>query len=117
MLEFDKKVFCENLTKMRKEKGYNKYEMSIQANIHYTYYLSIENGKMIPNFKGLISIANALNTDIAHLLGKKKYSKKEIIKKDVLSNLTKVENDDFLLRLLNVLISIRLWSETDNEGL
>lgn len=100
---------------MRKEKGYNKYEMSIQADIHYTYYLSIENGRLIPNFKGLISIVNALNTDISHLLSEKSYSKTEILKTDILSKLTKVTNEDFLIRLLNILIAVKLWSDTDEE--
>mgnify|MGYP000896753816 CR=1 FL=1 len=112
-MEFDQKIFCENLVRMRKEKGYSKYEMSIQADIHYTYYLDIENGKFIPNFRRLISIANALNTDIAHLLGQKKYSKTDSLKNEIFSKLIKINDENFLLSLFNILIYIRLWSDTD----
>lgn len=116
IVDFDQKTFCRNLTELRKAKGYNKYEMSIQSDIHYTYYLDIENGNRLPNFRGLVSIANALNTDIAHLTGTKEFSKTDTIKKDILSKLQKVKDDEFLERLLNVLISIRIWND-DNEGL
>ncbi len=118
-MQFDYPAFCKNLAELRKRKGYNKYEMSIQADIHYSYYLAIENGKMVPNFKGLISIANALNTDISHLLGKKPLHKKDIVKKEILSKLLKADNDALLNSLYSILVSIRLWSEgeTENEGL
>lgn len=115
-MNFDQATFCENLTAMRKAKGYNKYEMSIQSDIHYTYYLDIENGKRLPNFRGLISIANALDTDIAHLTGEKKYSKSEAIKKNILSILLTVKDEEILKRLFNILISIRIWNDED-EGL
>ena len=108
-MEFDNKIFCENLERLRKEKGYNKYEMSIQADIHYTYYLAIESGKMLPNFKRLISIANALDRDISHLISKKNYSKVDSIKKDILLNLAKVQNEEFLEKLSDILTYIRIW--------
>ena len=108
-MEFDNKIFCENLERLRKEKGYNKYEMSIQADIHYTYYLAIESGKMLPNFKRLISIANALDTDISHLISKKNSSKVDSRKKDISLNLAKVQNEEFLEKLSDILTYIRIW--------
>lgn len=116
-MEFNSEVFCKNLRNLREAKGYNKYEMSIQADIHYTYYLDIENGNLTPNFRGLISIANALNTDIAHLFGEKQYSEIDDIKNEITLKLRKVSDDDFLLKLYNILISIRLWSEDNHERL
>lgn len=115
-MEFDHATFCKNLKELRERKGYNKYEMSIQADIHYSYYLAIENGKMVPNFRGLISIANALNTDISHLLGRKPLHKKDIVKKEILSKLLKVQNNELLDSLYSILISIRLWSEGEPEN-
>ena len=112
-MSFDYKKFCENLSKLRKEKGYSKYEISIQADIPYTYYLAIENGQQLPNFKRVISIANALNTDIAHLIGEKQYSKLDKIKKDILSELIKIENDKLLYNLFNILVYIRVWSDVN----
>ena len=92
--------------------------MSIQADIHYSYYLAIENGKMVPNFKRLISIANALDTDISHLLGHKPLSKEDIVKKEILSKLLKAD-DKLLDSLYDILISIMFWNEgeTENERL
>ncbi len=115
-MKFDHIAFCKNLREFRERKGYNKYEMSIQADIHYSYYLAIESGKAIPNFRGLISIANALNTDISHLLGKKPLHKKDIIKKEILSKLQNVKNDELLDSLYSILISIRLWSDGEPEN-
>lgn len=112
-MEFDSKVFCKNLERLRKEKGYNKYEMSIQADIHYTYYLAIENGKMTPNFRRLISIANALDTDISHLISKKNYSKVDSIKKEILLKLSKVQNEELLEKLFDILTYIKIWSDTN----
>ena len=65
---FDYELFCKKLTYLRQAKEYNKYQMSIQANIHYEYYCDIENGKSIPNFKSVIYIANALHVNLKELL-------------------------------------------------
>ena len=56
---FDYDVFCENLKLLRETAGYSKFQMSIQANVHYQYYCNIENGNRIPSFKIVIAIANA----------------------------------------------------------
>lgn len=115
IMNFCKEIFCSNLTKLREAKGYNKYEMSIQANIHYTYYLDIENGKMIPNFKGLVSIANALDTDIAHLLNEQSDSNTEILKREILSKLSKVKECALLNQLYKIAITIKLWKDVNNH--
>lgn len=65
---FDYEVFRKRIKYLRELRGYSKYQFSIQANIHYQYYCNIENGKKIPNFKAVIAIANALNTDLSTLI-------------------------------------------------
>lgn len=60
-------ILKENLKKLREFKGYSRYDLSIASDIHYQYYCAIESGLKIPNFKAIISLANALDTDISSL--------------------------------------------------
>ena len=114
-MNFNREIFCSNLTRLREAKGYNKYEMSIQSNIHYSYYLDIENGKQIPNFKGLISIANALDTDIAHLLNEQEEPDTETLKREILSKLSKVKDAVLQDQLHRIAIAIKLWKDVNTH--
>lgn len=89
---FDYKLFCKKLTALRKAKGYNKYQMSIQANIQYEYYCRIEKGKAIPNFKSVIYIANALHVNLSELLSNTEDYNEDINMLNITSNIKKIDN-------------------------
>lgn len=110
-MTFDYEIFCRRLKTLRKMAGYNKYQMSIQSNIHYQYYCNIENGNRVPNFKIIISIANALKVDLAYLLDTDDDEKNILIDK-IEKTLTLASKDSSLLEKLNdVLFAIKNQTE------
>ncbi len=104
---FDYKLFCKKLTILRKAKGYNKYQMSIQANIQYQYYCDIENERSIPNFKAVISIANALHVNLKELLTETENYNTDITKLNIISNIKKVDNISLINKCYEILLLIK----------
>ena len=116
-MTFDYEKFCKRLKILRKMTGYNKYQMSIQSNIHYQYYCNIENGNRVPNFKIIISIANALKVDLACLLDTDD-NEKNILINSIEDKLSSVADNSSLLEKFNdVLLAIKNQTEVKNEGL
>ena len=109
---FDYDVFCKNLKLLREAAGYSKFQMSIQANVHYQYYCNIENGHRIPSFKIVISIANALKISVFQLLNNRLIKDSSALEISVLSKLRSVsDNPELLSRLYAVLIAIKTQGE------
>ncbi len=105
-------IFCKNLKVLRKAAGYNKFQMSIQANINYQYYCNIENGNRIPNFKTVISIANALKISISQLLNCVPLKDSSVLELSVISKLKSISDDtDLLIKLYEVLIALKTQGE------
>lgn len=111
---FDNELFCSNLTKLRQLKGYNKYEMSIQADIQYQYYCEIENGNATPNFRAVISIANALDTDISHILGKKHISNEDSLRSDIMTAIKKISDKNILKKFYSIIILVKTWNDVND---
>lgn len=65
---FNSEIFCENLKRLRENKNYTKYSMSIMVDINYQTYVKIENGIRKPNYPTLINIANTFNVSLQELL-------------------------------------------------
>lgn len=55
------------ITYLRKQKGWTQEELAFQANIHKNYLCDLENGKRNPTLMILLSIADALEIDLAFL--------------------------------------------------
>lgn len=104
---FDYELFCKKLTDLRQAKEYNKYQMSIQANIHYGYYCSIENGKSIPNFKSVIYIANALHVNLKELLTETEDYNTDITKLNVISNIKEINNPSLINKCYEILLLVK----------
>lgn len=104
---FDYELFCKKLTALRKAKEYNKYQMSIQANIQYQYYCDIENGRSIPNFKAVISIANALHVNLKELLTETENYNTDITKLNVVSNIKEINNPYLLNKCYEILLLVK----------
>lgn len=112
-MKFDNKIFCENVRTLRILNGYNKYEMSIQANIYYQYYCAIENGDVVPNFRAVISIANALNMDIEHLLSIPSSPEKDYLISEIVTILSKTHDEKLLNIFYSMINLLKTW--VDNE--
>lgn len=110
-MNFDQEIFCTNVKYLRELKGYNKYEMSIQANIIYQYYCDLENGKKVPNFKSVIYIANALSVDIGTLLGNRKIDTENdatrVIKLCILAKIKTLTDDDTIRKINKFAIMLK----------
>ncbi len=104
---FDYELFCKKLTYLRQAKEYNKYQMSIQANIHYEYYCDIENGKSIPNFKSVIYIANALHVNLKELLTETEDYNTDITKLNVISNIKEINNPSLINKCYEILLLVK----------
>lgn len=89
---FNYELFCKKVKTIRKLKGYNRLQMSIQANIQYEYYCRIEKGKAIPNFKSVIYIANALHVNLSELLSNTEDYNEDINMLNITSNIKKIDN-------------------------
>lgn len=115
-MTFDYTIFCKNLERLRKERGYNKLELSIQANIEYSYYCNIENGVDIPNFKNVIGIANALKIDIIPLITRYEQSDvNELILYDIGFKLKKITDRKLLEKHYEYMLSIKRQAEKQND--
>lgn len=114
-MEFDNKLFCKNVTRLRKLKGYSKYELSIQADIYYQYYCDIENGRVTPNFKGVISIANALDTNITDLISDVPISKNKSIKANIISLIKSINDYDLINKIYKYILMIKVWKGSNND--
>lgn len=97
-MEFENDLFCQRVKELRKLKGLNKFQMSIQTNIHYSYYCDIENGNSIPNFKAVISIANALKTNLSTLLSPVDSEEIITLKISIMANIKTIRNEDYLTK-------------------
>lgn len=107
-MEFNQEVFCHNLKALRIAKRLNRYEVSIQSNIIYQYYCSIEKGVKVPNFKAVISIANALNTDISHLLlNTSNLNNEALLKNAVMSEIKSITDENLLNNFYDFLILLK----------
>lgn len=113
-MEFNYELFCKRIKYLRELKKYSKYQLSIQANIHYQYYCNIENGNKIPNFKSVILIANALNTNLSALLLQNNLNENKIIINNILSMLQQV-NDKSLQRKYYEMIILLKMKESKHE--
>lgn len=104
---FNYKMFCKKVKSLREARGYNKYQMSIQANIHYEYYCDMENGKAIPNFKAVIYIANALHVNLAELLSDTEDNEEDIKILNITSNVKKIDNLYLANKCYEILLLIK----------
>jgi len=114
---FDYEIFCKNIKELRELKSMNKYEMSIQADIQYQYYCDIENGKSIPNFRAVISIANALNTNITKLISNNYSNSNDYIKSDIISMLQTISDKNILQKYLNIIIFLKTRDKEFSNGI
>lgn len=115
-MEFNKNIFCKNVTKLRKLKGYTKYQASIQSDIYYQYYCNIENGVVTPNFKNIISIANALNTNISSLIGvNTDLDESKVIRDSIISMIKEIDNADLLNKFYKFILIIKIWKCSEND--
>ena len=104
---FDYELFRRKLTSLREARGYNKYQMSIQANIHYQYYCDIESGRSIPNFKSVISITNALHINLSELLSEIEDYNTDIAKLNIISNIKKIDDISLINKCYEILLLIK----------
>ena len=105
---FDYDSFCRNLKTLRELAGYNKFQMSIQTNLHYQYYCNIENGNRIPSFKNVIAIANALKISITQLLNYEILKDDSLLEQSILTKLRSISDDiESLKKLYEILIVIK----------
>ena len=65
-----------NLVKLRKEKGWSQEKLAVESGISYNTIIKIERGGIKnPKIETVIKIADALDTSIDELVGKKKSSR------------------------------------------
>lgn len=114
-MEFDYQLFCTRITELRNKRGYNKYEMAIQADINYQYYCDIENGNSIPNFKAAISIANALKTNLSHLLDSRYSNECEEMKIVIMSKVKLIKNKDLLQKYQELIKMLKTQVDLEND--
>lgn len=112
-MTFNYLEFCNNVKKLREQKGYNKYQMSIQSDINYPYYCEIENGNSLPNFKAVISIANALDINLSNLLGYEFTTKDDVLKNSILSKINAISDENVLNKLYKFTIMLKTRPRTD----
>ena len=62
------KIIGRNIVRLRKEKGLTQEDLCGIAQIDRSYLSEIENGKMNVTIKSLVTIANALDTDLKTLI-------------------------------------------------
>ena len=92
---FDYELFRKKLTALRKAKGYNKY------------HCNIESGRAIPNFKAVISIANALHVNLSELLSERINDDVDIIKLNIISNIKEIDNLSLINKCYDILLLIK----------
>ena len=104
-MEFDKLKFSNKIAKLRKLRGFNKFEMSIQSDLQYQFYCNIEAGRVKPPFKAVITIANALGTTVDELIenSNDKTPERDIMEKDIVKKLNLI-NDENILKEINEVI-------------
>ena len=62
------KIIGKNIVKIRKEKNLTQEDLCGLAQIDRSYLSEIENGKMNVTIKSLVTIANALKTNLIDLI-------------------------------------------------
>lgn len=93
----DSSQFGRKIKKLRELKDFTKYEMSIQADLQYPYYCNIEAGRQLPSLKGIITIANALDTTIDDLINENEKSpERNILEKNFEKRLNNIKDDNIL---------------------
>ena len=109
---FNYDSFRKNLKTLREIAGYNKFQMSIQTNLHYQYYCNIENGNRIPSFKNVIAIANALKISVTQLLNYELFKDDLLLEQSIITKLRSISDDiELLKKLYEILIVIKVHGE------
>ena len=88
------KVFCDNVERIRKEKGLSQKELADRTGIGQTRLSRIENGKVEPGLITLDTLAKGLEVSATELL---------------------IDTDEKDKSLLNLLIQLQSVSETDQK--
>lgn len=106
---FNYNLFCKRLKLFRELAGYNKYEMSIQANIDYKNYCAIENGKRIPNFRIVITLANALHSNISNFLTTEETPEDKALIIHLMNQINQISDNDTILlqEIYDILLAIK----------
>lgn len=112
-MSFDNELFCRNLKSFREKQGLTEFELSIQSNINYSTYCSVENGKRIPNFKMIISIANALKMDITSLISENNKVENYELIVSTMSNIRPITDKMILNGLYEILLLLKTRRDSE----
>lgn len=64
-----RKIFGQNVRRVRIAQGFSQEELAEKAGIHRTYIGSVERGERNISIDNIVIIANALNIQLADLFG------------------------------------------------
>ena len=63
-----KKIFGQNVRRLRKARGFSQEELAERAGLHRTYIGSIERGERNVSLKNIAAIAQALDVNVTELM-------------------------------------------------
>ncbi|MGQ9498368.1 MAG: helix-turn-helix domain-containing protein [Desulfotomaculales bacterium] len=63
-----KKVFGQNVRRLRKRRGISQEELADRAGLHRTYIGSVERGERNISLENIVAIARALDVSLAELV-------------------------------------------------
>lgn len=88
--------FAENLTKMRKQRGWTQIDLSIKANINPKTLSSYENGRTEPSLGEVVKLCKVFDCSIAFLTGTKERELGDISLEDIMFKLPSLTKDELL---------------------
>ncbi len=63
-----KKVFGQNVRRLRKRRGFSQEELAERAGLHRTYIGSVERGERNISLENIVALARALGVSLAELV-------------------------------------------------
>lgn len=88
--------FAENLTKMRKQRGWTQIDLSIKANINPKTLSSYENGRTEPSLGEVVKLCKVFDCSISALTGTKERELGDISLEDIMFKLPSLSKDELL---------------------
>ena len=84
--------FAENLTKMRKQRGWTQIDLGIKSGINPKTLSSYENGRTEPNLGEVVKLCKVFDCSISYLTGTKEREPGDITIEDIMFKLSTLDN-------------------------
>lgn len=85
--------FAENLTRMRKQRGWTQIDLSLKADINPKTLSSYENGRTEPNLGEVVKLCKVFDCSIAHLTDTKEREPGDISIEDIMFKLATLSTE------------------------